>query len=110
MNSFLRGGSMETVKVKIEGITPPRMIVLVFLFLLTVSCGSSQKYWTKPNFNQTEFDKDNQECILEGQKQAPVESPRSSIQAYTKSNTARITTTDDCMRSRGYTLTDKPAP
>jgi hypothetical protein len=101
---------METVQVKIEGIAPLLMIVPMFLLLLTASCGGSQKYWTKPNFHQTEFDKDNQECSYEGQKQGAVEGRGSSIQAFNEGNTARITATNNCMRSRGYTLTDKPNP
>ena len=101
---------METIKVKIEGIAPLLMIVLMFLLLLAASCGGSQKYWTKPDFNQTEFDKDNRECISEGQKQAPVEGRGSSVQAFNEGNTARINATNNCMRSRGYTLSDKPNP
>ena len=101
---------METVQVKSEGIAPLLMIVLMFLLLLTASCGGSQKYWTKPDFNQTEFDKDNQECILEGQKQGPVEGRSSSVQAFNEGTTARRNATNNCMRSRGYTLSDKPNP
>ena len=101
---------MKTVQMKIKEIAPLLMIVLVLLFLLFASCSGSQKYSTKPNFNQTEFDKDNRECTSEGQKQAPVEGRGSSVQAFNEANNARITATNNCMASRGYTLTDKPNP
>jgi len=81
------------------------LVVAVFLF----SGCAGQRVWVNPSKNHEEAQKDFRECKYDSQKSSytPYGNGTSPISAGIQEGFQSVTLMNECMRSRGYYLTNK---
>lgn len=82
------------------------MVILFFMVTFIMSCLPPQRVWTKPNFTQQEFAKDNYECTQQAQQSKYRASNIGYYQAKGSVET-NLQLYNLCMEARGWSLVDQ---